>query len=119
MSIIQVSQAAIQEILRLRSQTAQLKSLPAETELRFRLSTAVKGCLPRSYVIEFDDQIKPADHVIPLATTLQCVVQASELPYVAGVAIDYAEDLMGGGFRFHNPHAAQICSCGNSFLVKE
>jgi iron-sulfur cluster assembly protein len=33
--------------------------------------------------------------------------------------LDYSEDLMGGGFRFHNPNAAQSCSCGNSFSIKE
>jgi Fe-S cluster assembly iron-binding protein IscA len=32
--------------------------------------------------------------------------------------LDYSEDLMGGGFRFHNPNAIETCGCGNSFRLE-
>ncbi|TVQ47687.1 MAG: iron-sulfur cluster assembly accessory protein [Gloeocapsa sp. DLM2.Bin57] len=36
-------------------------------------------------------------------------------PYVENLKIDYAEDLMGGAFRFENPQAQATCSCSQSF----
>ena len=30
---------------------------------------------------------------------------------------DYVSGLHGGGFKFHNPNAAQTCGCGSSFSV--
>jgi iron-sulfur cluster assembly accessory protein len=36
---------------------------------------------------------------------------------LAGLEIDYTEDLMGGGFRFKNPQAVKTCSCGHSFAT--
>lgn len=35
--------------------------------------------------------------------------------YVENLKIDYAEDLMGGAFRFENPQAQATCSCSQSF----
>jgi iron-sulfur cluster assembly protein len=29
--------------------------------------------------------------------------------------LDYSEALIGGGFKFTNPNAAQTCGCGTSF----
>lgn len=48
---------------------------------------------------------------------IEIVVDAASQPYVQGITLDYSEDLMGGGFRFHNPRAARTCSCGFSFSL--
>ena len=45
------------------------------------------------------------------------VLESSQL-LLDGLHIDYSEDLMGGGFRFSNPNAAQTCGCGGSFSDK-
>jgi len=47
------------------------------------------------------------------------VIDDQSLDYINGLMLDYSEDLMGGGFRFHNPNAKHSCGCGNSFSVKE
>jgi len=107
--MIQLSPSALQEILRL----GQKQSDP---DLHFRLSTAHKGCLELSYVMGFD-RMTHGDRVIPLDASLELVVSAEDFPYLEGLAIDYSEDMMGGGFRFHNPNSIQVCSCGNSFSV--
>jgi iron-sulfur cluster assembly protein len=31
--------------------------------------------------------------------------------------LDYSSALIGGGFQFHNPNAAESCGCGKSFGV--
>lgn len=33
------------------------------------------------------------------------------------IQIDFAQDLMGGGFRFNNPQALKVCGCGNAFTA--
>lgn len=109
-AMIQLSPSALQEVLRLGQKQA-------DADLRFRLSTARKGCLDRSYVMQFDKMTQASDRVIPLADDLELVVNAADLPYLEGLAIDYSEDMMGGGFRFYNPNTIQVCSCGNSFSV--
>jgi iron-sulfur cluster assembly protein len=37
--------------------------------------------------------------------------------FLAAIQIDFAQDLMGGGFRFHNPQAMKVCGCGNAFTA--
>jgi iron-sulfur cluster assembly protein len=37
--------------------------------------------------------------------------------YLANIQIDFAQDLMGGGFRFDNPQALKVCGCGNAFTA--
>lgn len=54
------------------------------------------------------------DHVVQHGN-LQIVVDNASAERIENLSIDYSEDLMGGGFRFHNAKAVQTCSCGSSF----
>ncbi len=109
--MIQLSPAAITEILRLQAKQ------PAASALR--LATAPKGCLERSYTMQFDPQFTVGDQAMMVAEGLQITIHESVLPELQGLVIDYSEDMMGGGFRFHNPNARQVCSCGNSFALSD
>lgn len=109
--MIQLSQAAISEILRLKAKQSASMSL--------RLSTAPKGCLPLSYAMQFDAAAGVGDQSLIVAEGLQVTIHESMLPALQGLVIDYSEDMMGGGFRFHNPNAKQVCSCGNSFSLSD
>uniref|UniRef100_A0A832M5A1 Iron-sulfur cluster assembly accessory protein n=1 Tax=Oscillatoriales cyanobacterium SpSt-402 TaxID=2282168 RepID=A0A832M5A1_9CYAN len=110
--MIQLSQSAIQEILRLRSKHSSASA-------KLRISTAPSGCLNLSYRLAFDDSLQPEDEeVYPFERgNLQVIVSSTDLLYLDGLVIDYSEDMMGGGFRFHNPKAVQVCGCGNSFAI--
>lgn len=108
--MIQLSPAAVNEVLR-------LKSRRNNPNLLFRLGVQRHGCLEMSYSLTFDETVQVGDQVFSCAD-LQVVVDAASLTYLGGLLIDYSEDLMGGGFRFHNPQAAQNCGCGNSFSTK-
>jgi len=107
--MIHLSQSAALEIQRLKSR----RKNPA---LVFRLGLQPSACLDMAYRMEFDDAAEPGDQIFD-SHDVQIVVSAEALPYVDGLVLDYSEDLMGGGFRFHNPNALQSCGCGNAFAT--
>jgi len=107
--MIQLSSTATTEILRLRAKSQ-------EPDPKLRIAVINSGCLPLSYSLSFDSSVHASDRTYP-CNRITVVVNADLLPYVEGLVIDYSEDLMGGGFRFHNPNALQACSCGNSFAI--
>jgi iron-sulfur cluster assembly protein len=82
--------------------------------LFFRLGVKPGGCCQWFYTMTFAENLQPDDTVYP-CDRLQVVIDSKSLTYLEGVQIDFSEDLMGGGFRFHNPQATQSCGCGHSF----
>lgn len=108
--MIQFSHTAADEVLR-------LKAKRNNPNLVVRLGVQKTGCLDLSYSLSFDEAAQVGDQVFHCAD-LQVVVDSTSLTYLEGLLIDYSEDLMGGGFRFHNPQAVQNCGCGNSFSIK-
>lgn len=109
--MIQLSKAAASEVKRLQSKSPQLN-------VYFRLGIQESGCCGLSYTMQFDQINRPEDQLWE-SEGIQIAVNSSFLPYLDGLTIDYSEDLMGGGFRFNNPNAAESCSCSNSFAVKQ
>lgn len=105
-SMIQLSPAATSEIQRLKLKQPQ--------KVLFRLAIRQGGCSGWFYDMSFDQTVKTGDRVFDLSA-IQLVVDAESLKYINGLTVDYSEDLMGGGFRFHNPQAIATCGCGNSF----
>jgi iron-sulfur cluster assembly protein len=107
--MIQLSSAAAAEIKRLQKINGNPSSY-------LRIAVRSGGCSDLHYVLEFIDCPQKGDREyesqnIPLAidTETEAAIQ--------GLRLDYSEDLMGGGFRFHNPNAIQSCSCGHSFSL--
>ncbi|MFB2935175.1 HesB/IscA family protein [Aerosakkonemataceae cyanobacterium BLCC-F154] len=107
--MINLSKAAASEIRRLMTKQKQSNS-------QFRLSVQPGGCAGIYYTLEFAAAIQSQDRVYD-CQGIQIVVEENNLKYVNGLTLDYTEDLMGGGFRFHNPNASSTCGCGNSFSV--
>jgi iron-sulfur cluster assembly accessory protein len=109
--MIHLSQAAIREVIRLKSKQ------PSQNAL-FRLGVTPGGCSGLSYTIAFDSHVTEQDQVQE-CDGIQVVVDSQSLKSIGNLSIDYSEDLMGGGFRFHNPQASTHCSCGHSFSVAD
>ncbi|MGQ9870168.1 HesB/IscA family protein [Leptodesmis sp.] len=107
--MIQLSPTATIEILRLRAKSQ-------EPDPKLRIAVVNGGCLPLSYSLSFESGEQPGDQTYR-CNEITVLINSQALPYVNGLVIDYSEDLMGGGFRFHNPNALQTCSCGNSFAI--
>jgi iron-sulfur cluster assembly protein len=104
--MIHLSQAAVSEIGRIKSRQ--------QPNALFRLAVKPGGCSGFFYDMSFDKAIKVGDQLFNL-DEIQVVIDATSLNYLNGLRVDYSEDLMGGGFRFHNPQAIVTCGCGNSF----
>lgn len=107
--MIQLTPTAVSEVQRLRARWRN-------PQLRLRLGVQSSHCLDMAYTMSFDDSLQMDDQVED-CNGIQVVVSPDSIKWLDGLVIDYSEDLMGGGFRFHNPNAAQSCGCGNSFKV--
>lgn len=109
---IQLSAAAIAEIQRL------YRNQGHPPTPRIRINLASGGCEQFLYDLTFVPEPDPDDYVIDYQGLVFCV-PSNLRSKIWGLQIDYSEDLMGGGFRYHNPNASQHCSCGNSFSVNK
>lgn len=107
--MIHLSQTAAQEVQRMRSKSANPDAL-------FRLSVQPGGCAEFYYTLELTDHAAPDDQMLQ-SEGIPIAIDAQSWPYLIGLNLDYSEDLMGGGFRFHNPNASSSCGCGNSFAI--
>jgi len=72
------------------------------------------GCSGLSYTLSLDSQQRTGDKIFEDHGARLFVDMKSYL-YLNGTTLDYTEDLMGRGFKFHNPNAASSCGCGESF----
>jgi iron-sulfur cluster assembly accessory protein len=107
--MIHLSQAAVNEIKRL-----QLSRQLANSRLRIGFKTG--GCSSLYYILEFEENTATEDWLSEIEDIIVAIAPQHQ-SNLHGLKIDYAEDLMGGGFRFHNPNAATTCSCGQSFAL--
>lgn len=108
--MLHLSTSAIKEISRLHGKH------PATVTV-CRIGVKVGGCSGWYYTLAFDETLQADDIVQSIADNIRIAVDVQAQPYLEGVTVDYSEDLMGGGFRFENPNAAQHCGCGHSFTI--
>lgn len=109
--MIYLSHSAVGEVKRL-----QLKHRKSGNALR--LGVQPSGCSGVSYKMEFDQELRYGDQVYEFSG-IRVAVDSQSFDYISGLTLDYTEDLMGGGFRFHNPNAVRTCGCGSSFATGE
>lgn len=107
--MIQISEAAQQEIKRMQKTREKEDSY-------LRLGVEEGGCSGLYYTLNWEEEIKSTDRVYP-QNDFSVIIDEKSLPYLHQLALDYTEDLMGGGFRFKNPQAMNPCSCGLSFAL--
>jgi iron-sulfur cluster assembly protein len=72
------------------------------------------GCSGMQYGMALEAEARPYDHVIE-RDGVKVFVDPTSMMYLSGAAIDYEDNLMGGGFRIVNPNAVSSCGCGHSF----
>ncbi|MBF2098213.1 MAG: iron-sulfur cluster assembly accessory protein [Gloeomargaritaceae cyanobacterium C42_A2020_066] len=107
---IQITPAALEHLKALRQSQGH--------DLCLRLGVRQGGCSGMSYAMDFEDpgNIQPTDEVFDYEG-FQVVCDPKSLLYLYGLALDYSNALIGGGFQFTNPNASQTCGCGKSFGV--
>jgi iron-sulfur cluster assembly protein len=108
---IQLTDAALKHINMLREQQGN-------KELCLRVGVRQGGCSGMSYMMDFEEpnQIRDNDEVFDYEG-FKIVCDPKSLLYLYGLVLDYSNAMIGGGFQFTNPNAAQTCGCGKSFGV--
>jgi iron-sulfur cluster assembly protein len=81
-----------------------------------RIGVKGGGCSGFSYVVELDDKIGEWDKTFG-EYPMKVVCDQKSFVYLNGLELDFSEELVGGGFEFHNPNASGSCGCGKSFSV--
>ena len=107
---IQLTPTAFKHIKMLKEQQG--------TELCLRVGVRQGGCSGMSYMMDFEkpENINDSDEVFDY-DGFQIVCDPKSLLYLYGLVLDYSDAMIGGGFEFTNPNAAQTCGCGKSFGV--
>jgi iron-sulfur cluster assembly accessory protein len=108
--MIQIALSAAKEIERLKTSRQQPDSL-----LRLRIKSG--GCSGLFYDLELESKLsaKIDSDLIYESNGIEIIIDPQSATWSNNLQLDYAEDLMGGGFRFKNPQAVGICGCGLSF----
>ncbi len=79
-----------------------------------RVSTQPGGCAGTRYVVEVGVPAGDGD-LVTERDGLRVACAADAAPLLEGLAVDWVDALMGGGWRFANPNAGSTCACGESF----
>ena len=81
-----------------------------------RLAITGGGCNGLSYKMKFVPEPKRGDILVRTGGA-QVVVDSKSALFLKGTHLDYSGAMVAGGFKFSNPNAKAICSCGESFSV--
>eukprot|EP00741_Cyanophora_paradoxa_P020013 tig00021181_g19315.t1 len=106
---IKISERAMAHLLTLKEKFTE------DTCLRFGVRQG--GCSGMSYTMDMVKQgeTREDDRVYTYPNGFQVIVDPKSLMYLFGMALDYSDALIGGGFDFKNPNATSSCGCGKSF----
>ena len=109
--MLEISSSAAKEIKRIQANQTQ-------PDISLKLSISSGGCSGLFYELKLEDTSNAqGDRIIEKINGIDLIVEEDSRQYIENLRIDYAEDLMGGGFRFHNPQAKNVCGCGISFAI--
>jgi iron-sulfur cluster assembly protein len=81
-----------------------------------RLGVTQTGCSGYSYVINYAEEVGPADIVFE-DKGVTVVVDPDALPLIDGTEVDFVKNGLNEAFSFRNPNISGECGCGESFNV--
>lgn len=110
--MITISEKALDHVLKLRTELGE-----GHEKMFLRVGVKGGGCSGFSYVMDFDDEIKPQDEIIHINDDLTVLIEKKSLLYLFGTELNYSDGLNGKGFEWSNPQANRTCGCGLSFSV--
>lgn len=79
-----------------------------------RITVQPGGCSGAVYGMEFGEKAESNEMVLH-ANGVQLFIDPSHGALLNGIVVDYVDEMMGGGFKIHNPNATSSCGCGKSF----
>ncbi|AGS25413.1 HesB/IscA family protein [Rhizobium etli] len=80
----------------------------------FRIAVEPGGCAGYKYLVGLESAQRQGDTVIE-TDGVKVFVDATSLPHVNGMTIDFVMGPESSGFVFDNPNAQEKCTCGKSF----
>lgn len=99
----------------------QMTNLLARSPDKYAVSLSVLGggCAGFKYDWGFVDTAEQVgkDDIVINWDTGKFVVDETSILYVAGMKIDWREEVFGSQFEISNPNATSGCGCGESFSV--
>lgn len=78
-----------------------------------RLGIKGGGCSGFTYIIDFTDKVESHDKTWEV-NGLKIAVDPKSYLYLNNMKLDYIDDVVDSGFKFHNPNATGSCGCGKS-----
>lgn len=105
--MITITDSAAREIRRLLSDNGR-------EGWGLRVGVKAGGCSGLEYDMDFEEKEREGDHVFE-TNGVKVMVDLRSFLFLNGLELDFANKMIGGGFKFHNPNAARTCSCGTSF----
>lgn len=114
----ETAERGIQLTLEAYKHIKMLQEQQGNKELCLRVGVRQGGCSGMSYMMDFEepDKILDNDEVFEY-NGFRIICDPKSLLYLYGLVLDYSNAMIGGGFEFTNPNAAQTCGCGKSFGV--
>lgn len=109
-SLIELSRAAANAVLDL----LEKKGLKDHA---LRIYVTGGGCSGLQYGMALENNVIDGDLIFN-QHGVRVVVDEKSIEYLRGVSIDYVDELMGTGFKIHNPNAFASCGCGSSFRTE-
>ena len=107
--MIEITPAATTEV-------ARMLSLGAVNTNNLYLTLGTGSCEQFYYQLSLATVAKDTDLTMQVGE-IKISIDSQYRQYLENIQIDFAQDLMGGGFRFQNPQATKVCGCGNAFSV--
>ena len=96
--------------------TSSLKSNAKSDGVRIGVRKA--GCSGFEYFFEFvETKLDNSNDFIFNEGECKIYVDKESLSYLKGSLVDYSEDGINQGIKFHNPNAKAVCGCGESFTI--
>ena len=83
-----------------------------------RIGVRKAGCSGFEYFFEFvDTNLSDSTDFIFNEGDCKIYVDKESLNYLKGSLVDYSEEGLNQGIKFHNPNAKAVCGCGESFTI--
>ncbi|MDF1808660.1 MAG: iron-sulfur cluster insertion protein ErpA [Phycisphaerales bacterium] len=108
-SVVILTELAAKEVMNIVAS----QELDAD-KVRLRVGVKGGGCSGFSYLLDLTETQKDSDEVFE-QHGIKIIVDPKSMLYLAGVTVDFKDEIMGRGFVFNNPNATSSCGCGSSF----